>query len=92
MEVIYINEKPIENCYRLIGHSSGIRTIIEWNNLIFSGSDDKSIKVSFVTVIFCRSGKLILGSVLKHLLVIQKEFYACVFGGASLLVRELILQ
>ena len=45
MQQISLEGTVIKDAYRLTGHSAGIRALIGWKKFIFTGSDDKTIKV-----------------------------------------------
>ena len=45
MEQITLEGKVIKDAYRYTGHAGAIRAITGWRKYVFSGSDDKTIKV-----------------------------------------------
>ena len=51
MQPVTLDKKVIKDAYRFVGHSSGVRTMIAWQQYIISGSDDKSIKVLLCCII-----------------------------------------
>ncbi len=45
MQQITLEGKEIKDAYRYTGHGGAIRAITGWRKYVFSGSDDKTIKV-----------------------------------------------
>lgn len=52
MQPVTLDKKKIKDAYRFVGHSSGVRTMIAWQQYIISGSDDKCIKVIVIALFY----------------------------------------
>ena len=67
MQPITLEGQTITNAFRFSGHTAGIRAIVGWKKYIITGSDDKSIMVGSITILYVKIWEVNTGSCLHTL-------------------------